>query len=89
LLAWLTNRIASRQLHIDYAWSSFFGVIALIFALFGIGQLTTAWPQVWRITVRFLLVASYLPLLFLFRIVSLEELQRAGRMVREKLGNIK
>lgn len=85
ILAWLSNRIATRQLHIDYAWPVFFGVIAMVLTLAGAGYLTQQWSTIPRVTARLLLVCAYLPLLLLLRVYSVEELKSGWRMIKEKV----
>lgn len=86
MLAWLSNRIAIRQLQIDYAWSAFFAVITMVLILAGIGYLTQTWSTGMRIAARLLLVGTYLPLLFLFRIYSIDELRSGWGMIKGKMG---
>ena len=85
LLTWLSNRVATRTRHIDYSWTAFFTVLGLVFALYWAGQ-TTQHMEIWgRLTVRAIILALYLPLLFILKIYSVDEVRKAKKIIVGRL----
>lgn len=85
ILVYLSSRKAKQEIHINYKWSTFFLVVLLITLLFLAGLTTQTWDTLPRIGARLLLVLSYLPLLYLFKIYRKDELEMGWRFLMQKL----
>lgn len=85
LLVYLASSKAHKEINIQYRWSTFFTVVAIIVVLFLVGLTTQSWRFTPRILTRLSLVAAYFPLLFLFKIYSIEEIKQGWAFVRSKL----
>ncbi len=86
ILVILANRLARKEIEIQYRWSTFGIVLCIVTVLFAIGLMTqefSLWP---RIIARVLLILLYFPLLFVFKLYRREEITAGWQFVKQKMG---
>lgn len=86
ILVFFANRLARKEIDIQYKWTTFASVLGIVTVLFAAGLMTqelTLWP---RLITRVLLILSYFPLLFLFRIYRSDEVSTGIQFIKEKIG---
>ncbi|MEM8485646.1 MAG: polysaccharide biosynthesis C-terminal domain-containing protein [Bacteroidota bacterium] len=86
ILVFLANRLAGKEIDIQYRWSTFAIVLGIVTCLFVLGLLTQEFALVPRIFARVLLILTYFPLLFLFRLYSRDEIAQGWQFIKEKIG---
>ncbi len=86
VLVFLANRLARKEIDIQYSWVTFAVVLVIVTVLFAVGLLTQEFALVPRIIARVLLILSYFPLLFLFRLYRRDEVSAGWRFIKAKLG---
>ena len=75
ILVVLTNRAANAQISIGYSWRTLFLVLVLVIGLYTIGHLAISFSVVARTIMRLLVILAYIPLLFTFKIYTIEEVR--------------
>lgn len=86
LLAFLSARIAERQIHVGYPWRIVWVIGGMIVLLWAAGLPTTDWPALPRLAVRFGLIALYVPLVYVFGVYTREDLEKGRALLQQKIG---
>jgi len=74
-----------RLIEIKYPWWAYAYIVMLICGLYGLGQFTLEWAASWRLVARLGLIMTYIPLILVGRLYSIEEVKTGINATRKWL----
>ncbi len=85
LLAWLSARIAEKQIHVGYPWRIVWIIVSTIVVLWALGLQTTDWPTVSRLAARGALISLYVPIVYLAGVYTRADLEKGRALFQQRL----
>ena len=85
LLAWLSARIAERQIRVGYPWRVVWIVVAAVVLLWALGIPTTNWSTPARLAARTCLIALYVPIVYFSGIYTRADFEKGRSMLQQRL----
>src|SRR5690606_39564054 len=85
LLAWLSARVAERQIHVGYPWRIVWIIAGVVTLLWGVGLLTIELPTAARLAIRAALIALYVPIIYLTGVYTRADLEKGRELLRQRL----
>ncbi len=70
---------------ISYPWWAYVYIVVLICGLFSLGRFTLEWAAPWRLVARLGLILTYLPLIVVGRLYSIDEVKTGLAAARKWL----
>lgn len=85
LLAWLSARIAERQIRVGYPWRVVWIIVGAVVLLWALGIPTTNWPTPARLVARMCLIALYVPIVYFAGIYTRADFEKGRSMLQQRL----